>query len=540
MLLANEESSRIIALTRQLARAAGKDELEEALALCRKHQPAGYQDRMRARRARYEGRQRGLVSAALQRRFPSTYQRMPIAPLNWMRLVASQDCGVYAEPPERYLEVGEQRIDDETDPQAMAFHELVEAAELDAVMVEAERAAFAAGTVFLRTSWQRTSADDPGVPRVDIYWPDTVGVVCHPSSPSSFAMATLLIAQVSGPTGPGSDTRWYEVWSRASEDDDAGNVLRWGPWTRHLLSTDGDSALAAGDPRAVWPGAVLPWACIQTGQPSASVYVDTDHDLDDVVDGLNVSRSNETYTLELQGHTQLVYAGTHLETNEIVVGPDAIAKIGPNDTLQPIALSPNLAEMRAARKQSLNELAATRGNSPDAYATEVGNVLSGVSRRIANLPHDRKLASMRHMFRVVEEKQVLPMLIDLSNTFAPANVPEITATPKMNPKNPPDAEDPESKTRRIQTALSEGLITKARAGVELGFYASEDDAVKAGLSNMLPGAAVAQGQSPLQAMFGAAAAGATTPPTMQRETTATAPALPDAAAAILARGRTTT
>jgi hypothetical protein len=503
MLLPGAESDRIIALLPRLARAAGKDELEAALAACERHRPAGYRARMMQRRQRYLGKQRSLIESALRARFPQTFQRMPVAGLNYMRLVAAQDAGVYAEPPERYLiEDAGERADPE-EPEAAAFADLLEQAGVDVFMVESERAALSMLTLFIRGQWSRRDAEDPGHASLQMFWPSDVGVVCHPSDPTDFDRAMLLVAETASPAGPQGRARWFEIWSRTVVDDELGAPVSWGPWSRHVVSDQGDAMFAGTDGRAVWEADRWPWACLQIGQPSGSVFVDAEHDLDDVVDTLNVWRSNEQYTLEMQGHTQLVYAGHTTETTELVIGPDAIAKVGPEETLTPVDLNPKLQDMREARKLALRELAATRQNSPDAYATEPGPPLSGISRAIANQPHDQRLAELRHTFRRFEERQLLPMLQALHNAYAPANAPAITGSPRMTPRRPAQLEDPEAKVRRLQAEVDAGWITPAQAAVDAGRYPSVDAAVTAGVSNVLRGSgAVAQAAGQLGGLFG--------------------------------------
>lgn len=503
MLLPGTESNRIIELLPRLARAAGKDELDAALAAVERHRPAGYRARMLQRRQRYLGKQRSIIESALRARFPQTFARMPVAGLNYMRLVAAQDAGVYAEPPERYLveESGERAKAEQ--PEAVAFADLLEQAGVDVFMVEAERAALSMLTLFVRGQWSKRDAEDPGHASLQLFWPSDVGVVCHPSDPTDFDRAMLLVAETASPTGPQGRARWYEVWSRTVDDDELGAPVSWGPWTRHVVSDQGDAMFAGTDGRAVWEADRWPWACLQVGQPSGSVFVDAEHDLDDVVDALNVWRSNEQYTLEMQGHTQLVYAGHTSETTELVVGPDAIAKVGPDETLTPVDLNPKLQDMREARKLALRELAATRQNSPDAYATEPGPPMSGVSRAIANQPHEQRLAELRHTFRRFEERQLLPMLQALHNAFAPANAPAITGMPKMTPRRPAQLEDPEAKVRRLQAEVDAGWITPAQAAVDAGRYPSVDAAVTAGVSNVLRGSgAAAQAAGQLGGLFG--------------------------------------
>jgi hypothetical protein len=220
------------------------------------------------------------------------------------------------------------------------------------------------------------------------------------------------------------------------------------------------------------------------------VFVDEDRDVVAVVDGLNVSRSNESYTLDMQGHTPLVYSGNRIESAEIVVGPDKVSRIGREETLTSISLDPKLEEMRDSRTLQMRELAVTRRNSADAYSVEPSVVQSGVSRAIANAPHRQMLEEQRILWRRIEEESLLPLLAEVSDLFGDGVVGGDGVTYSVEFRAEADYEEPEARDRRLQGAVDSGWISPAAAAVRAGYYASVADAVGAGLSGQVRGASM--------------------------------------------------
>lgn len=476
MLWGNDETRRLTALIAAGARAWSASGLLEVLSAASSHKPLGFDRNSAALQVRYSGNQRAAVEAVLAQRYPSVARRMPVAPLNWALLVAASDAGVYRQPPDRWLSDGERLPSD--DERAALFASLLDDSHLDVVMAEAERRLVIAHNVIMHTSW------DAHVQalRVTPYWAHDVLALPHPSRPTDFSSAPV-VALRQAPPSAGSDAEWWWVWSRSPVEDDSGEVVSWGPWYHTRVSTAGEQQGPAIP--AEYPGTVLPICLLQSQPPEGSWLVDRDRDLVSLVDELNASRANEQYVMDLQGHTQGIYAGTMVEATQLVLGPDTLLRIGPGEQITTVDFNPKLDDMRESRKLSLRELASSRRNSPDAYAVEPGPPLSGVSRQIANAPHEARLDEMRRILVDFERRVLLPTLLDVVDTFAH---PDVFAglTANMAARKTEEYEEKEAAQRRAQEAVDAGWISPARGAVSAGWYATVDEAVAAGLSDALP------------------------------------------------------
>lgn len=476
MLFQDEETARLRRLLETEARALNRGELRWMLDLAKQWKPFGYDAHIAGLRRRYEGDQVGILEEALADRYPTTHDLMPRAPLNWVRWIASQDAGVYKLPPDRWL-VGRDGEPLEDDARHGRFLSLLERARLAVVLPEAERRAMAARSVFVHAVWDQYASR----PRVDLYWPDDVQVIPHPSAPTELDRALALLARTAGPGGVGEE--WYQVWRREVEEDEDGLPVAFGPWRVEQLSLSGNATHAAHDPLE-YEG-TLPWVIYRNGIPAGSPFLDEDRDLPAIVDALNVSRSNELYVTDLQGHDQMYVAGHQTEASELAVGPDVLLRIGAGEQAGVLSFAPKLQDMREGRKLQMRELASSRRNSPDAYVTEPTAAISGVSRAIANIPHEEALEEYVEYARAFEA-ELLPLLVEVHDTFSGEERIGFEGLGyHMEPQRRPLPEDPEARQRRSLEAMREGLITPARAAVEAGWYRSVDDAVKGGLSDEL-------------------------------------------------------
>lgn len=506
-MLSLSASTPIARLIERLAQRAGKAELAEAQQRVGLLRPVGYVDRIAGLRRRYEGRGGLYVDAALRRRYPLTHDKMPRSGLNWLRMIASQDAAIYADAADRWIEVGGERVSD--GDLADAFADAVARSGLDSTMAEAERVAACARTVLVRGLWVRAHADDVGAPAWRIYWPSDVGLAFDDGC-VDFSSLDRCVLLVASHATPDPSQRAWEVFSREHVVEDGDDAPRFGAWRRVVLLDDGRQIVAPHD----WPGERLPFAICHVGAPHASPWIDEDHDLPDVVDDLNVSRINEIYTLDMQGHSNVALSGPGSDDDEIVAGPDGVWRLAPATTATVIDHRPKLNEMHASRKLALRELAAAREQSPDAYAVEPGPPMSGVSRRIANIPADRRARRARAGWIHDEEQQILPILLDLLRTFGGVAIP-VDAVARMQPAEAADYEEPEAMQRRLQAEVDAGWISPARAAVEAGRYADMAEAVEAGVSDKIKGAGGATG---LAALFASPGDGAQEPEPA-RETT---------------------
>lgn len=489
MLFQSNETARIVDAIRRGAKQWTQAELGEVLSLARARKPsAQYDDESRGIAMRYAGQQREIIAAKLARRYPNAVSDFPIAPKNWLRYVANADAGVYSEPAERVLVDENGATSTDEDKQAR-LRALVKSCDLDVHLAELERRTIIGGTTACLVSWQQDrDSRGGGELGVTMFWPhDTVALSAVPGDQSTLYVAGLRIASLDVTI----DSEWWWVWSRVPIVDDAGELVGFGPWHHVRVSTAGDQA-GSGPAPTMYPGSVLPICFARLGARDGSIYSPIESDLISVVDELNVSGANEQYTLDLQGHTQGWYQGTSIEQQNIALGPDRLVKILPGESIGTIGFDPALADMREGRKLALRELAVSRGNAPDQYTIEPGAPLSGVSRQIANIPHDQRIASLRSVFRRFEEKLLLPAIVDVHDTFSGAE-PIGPASFAVRHAPAREYEDREAKQRRLEVDLSRDVISEARYAVEMGHYPSTDAAVAAGLSAELRRARAAQG-----------------------------------------------
>jgi hypothetical protein len=481
-MLWGSETEKLRQILEAGARAFTADELAAMREMGARHKPVAYDEWASGLRLRYEGKQANLVREALARRYPKTAKHMPVNPINWLRFFASQDAGVYDEQPERYLVTGDDRLDEE-DARHEELRWLTDAADLEGVCPELETRALAALTIFVAIDWDRVA----DIPKLRPYWPADVVCICHPSAPDDFDRCVVFGHKIAGPAGVSEgEDEWFRVFSRSWTDGPDG-LPTFGKWRVHVMSKNGNSYFGPEDAATEVEGR-LPVCILQVGMPDGSVFVDADRDLVDTVDGLNCERSNLQYISDLQGHTPVWYAGTYLESDAIEWGPDTLTKVGPQESLQTLALSPAFEELRESRKLATRELASSRGNSPDAYTVEPGAPLSGISRRVQNLAHERRLKRLSHIFKRFEEQQLLPLLMDAHDLYSARPVKfgaEVEA--RMTPPSVVTYEEPQAIMQRMGDAADRGWLTEAQAAARSlpEVYPTVDDAVKAGLSNEL-------------------------------------------------------
>jgi hypothetical protein len=458
--------------------------------------PLGYDEHQLRLRLRYEGRALELHREARRKRYPATFARMPDVSFNWTGLVAQVDSAVYDYEPDRYLEGADGERLPNDDPASQAFGKLVRDAQLALRMPELERRAMVARSVFALVTW--LGAFDEANPRagkpcIELYWPSDVYVIPHASRPTDLTSAVALIARRSGPTGLAplapteraslipiggtsvDDRTWYQVWTRPVEERPDGSIKRFGPWSVEHANLRGESYLAFGATDAEYPLPHLPWCVYRVGNAEGCPYVDEDRDFPALVDALNVNWSNIVYVSDMQGHDQPVISGHTTEAADVVVGPDTPIKIGPGETAQLLSPNPKLVDMLGINKTMMRTLAITRRQSPDAYATEPGPPLTGVSRKIANEPQDKARRERAHVAVDFERSQLLPLLLEVSEEWGDYGIPT-GLTPCMTPRDPPDFEDPEARQRRSIEAADKGWIDDARGATEAGWYKSRDEA----------------------------------------------------------------
>jgi len=461
--LTSAASDAVVAKIREDAGVWAPDQLTDLLTVGRRQRDADYDSVVKGLAVRYSGDQQSVVKAALLKAYPRTGERMPVDPVNWLRFFSRQDSGVYTVPPTRVLldgDHGEPLAQD--DPRVEAFEDALDQIGINVLMPELERrAASGARAMVVVVGFRMLAGDDEGRAVAHAYWPHDVVTIAHPSAPDD--VNALWFVALRQATATGEAALWW-VWSREFTEDDSGALVSFGPWSHRRVSEDGRRATAS----EAYEGR-LPIAFLRTEAPQGGFWPQPDRDVSLNVDTLNVARSNRQHVVNLQAHAQAVYSGTMRETSELVGGPDAVLHVGNGETLQYLTPSADHAAIEASASRDLSELGVSRGNSPDAYAVEPGAPQSGVSRLIANAPHDQRIAEMRPVFKDFEERQLLPIVLDVLARFSPeapadfggAYIEVTMGTAKV-------FEDDVAKTQRVLDLLAAKVIDEADARVMLG------------------------------------------------------------------------
>jgi hypothetical protein len=504
MLTVNSASDAIVTQIRDQAGAWTPDQLTALLDAGRRQRAADYDRVVKGIAIRYSGDQIGVVRDALKAAYPKTHQSLRPDPVNWLRFFARQDSGVYAEPAQRYLEDESGEPLDVDDVRAVEFAEAVRTMGLDVLMPEAERrCAAGARAVAVVCGWQRVGSDDEGHAVAHLYWGHDVVTIVHPSAPDSPDAVLFVALRQASPSGSTSPLWW--CWSRPVVEDELGAIVSFGPWSHRRVSEDGKVATAS----EVYEGR-LPVAFLRTETASSGLWPDPDRDVSVNVDALNVARSNRQHVIDMQAHATWVYSGTIRETSELVGGPGVVLQIGSGETLQAQTAGADHAAIEASATRDLQELGVSRGNSPDAYAVEPGAPQSGVSRMIANAPHDQRVAESRPIFKAFEEGQLLPIVLDVLQLFDPSSPSDFGGVkPQVTLATGKTYEADSEKQERVLALKDAGLIDDVDARVMLGLSADRASA-EAYLDQL------AEAKAPQVSLPGALAG---SPFTSRRETT---------------------
>jgi hypothetical protein len=460
MLNAQAASDALIDQIRDDAGVWSPEQLKDLLTIGRRQRAPDYDTVVRAIAVRYAGDQQGVVKDALRKRYPKTADNLPIDPVNWLRFFARQDSGVYEVPPKRELvegDEGEGEPLDENDPRAIAFRDALDDVGADVLMPEVERRANAgARCVFVLLGFRMSE------PVAHVYWPHDVVTICHHSAPDDErAMWFCAIRQAREQSEAAADVWW--VWSREFSEADDGTVT-FGAWSHRRVSEDGKIAT----PSEVYEG-LFPGAFLRTEAPQGGMWPEPDRDVIVNVDALNVARSNRQHVIDMQAHATTVYTGSLRDTNELVGGPGSVLQIGSSETIQYLVPGADHTAIEASATRDLQELGVSRGNSPDAYAVEPGAPQSGVSRIIANAPHEQRIAEMRPIFRRFEEYRLWPILVDILARFDADSPSDFGgAMPRVTMSTGKTYEDDKAKVDRVLALKGAGIIDDADARVMLG------------------------------------------------------------------------
>jgi hypothetical protein len=463
MLPDTSHQQRVIEDIKANAGVMSVDKLKEVLAEARRQRPMGFDEVSLAFAKRYSGDQVPILRDALKRAYKNSWQHMPVDPVGWLQFFARQDAGIYNEPAKRTL------VDASEDLQAY-YNEQTEIAGLDEVMLSIERRAKTGlKSAVVVVGW-RAIPGEGGELTLHVYWPHDVLTVSHPSMPDDpRGLVVCAIRQARLDSGVKSDLWW--VWSRDVEETATG--VEFGGWMQRRVSEDGTIAT----PTMTYDGEILPVGILRLDSGSGGLWPEPHRDVIANVDALNVARSNRQHLVNMQAHSVLVVNSKTKEEADIVVAPDVplIFQEEGASAQYLVAGADHEAVLESAARD-LEEIGVSRGNNPDAYAVTPGEAQSGVSRLIANAPHDQLVAESRPIFKRFEERTLGPIILDVMRAFSPVDVP-VGMRVSVEMSRGKIYEDDTVKTERVLSLLAAGIIDEPRALVMLGMADTREDAL---------------------------------------------------------------
>jgi hypothetical protein len=472
MLFQRTQQQQIIDRIREGKTVADKGELQDLLDACKQWRPPGYDEHQHKVRDYYTGHSKKHTLRALQKRFPSTWPKMTLVDFNFTKLYAEEASAVFDEPwTYRLRPHGD---DDVSEDEAESFADMLEAADLAAVLPEAERRTKVAKTVWLRVHPDVVTAAATGDPpqiKVDIYWPGDVFVLPHPSAPTS---TDALIALVARAGGEGGAQRW-EVWTRTFTEEE-GAVSSFGPWRAEVFSVEGGK-VARHVFWEEWPEAVglLPWVPYHDDVLDGLPVVDPPRNILDAVDAINTGMANEAMMADFSAAPLLLRKTDDPQPATIAIGPGTMTDVPRQDDIVSISQSADFAGVRAVTRATAGMLALTSRQRIEGLDVEAtASALSGIALRIKNEPQEKARRESVNRARAMVQR-LLRVLCLCSDAFAGTSLLD-AGWPDYEPSEPQDHEEKEARQRRVESMLALGLITKARALVLLGMARDEADA----------------------------------------------------------------
>lgn len=412
--------------------------LKALLADAAKWKPAGYNSDVAKRRDYYNGHQLPHTRNALQRRYPNTYEKMYPYTAPVFRHLVEQMASMYRAAPRReWLGVG-----------ADTWAGIYADASVDAKLWRAEQVSAAARLAFIRVYMD----DIDERIEIDTFWPDMVEVICDPDRPTKLDAASALIARIASSdgleTGPGTVQR-FEVWLRVSDG-----------WTRQVVTSSGDETAAEYYPR-------LPWVAIPFDGFTGDLFPSPPSDEIAVNEAIDSLYTHLLYTVQMQSHTQLWYAGPRPE-HKLVGGPGTIWDAGESGQFGSIGYTPQIDAVNRVADDIVTRLLTLRGVSP-VGATADPAYMAAVAVKVLNQPMHERRESRVHVWRDIEERRLWPIIGELIGA-------DMGDSLRWYPGELQMSLDDQVEFRLAQGRVQTGASTWPKEMVRLGIAADIDDA----------------------------------------------------------------
>lgn len=476
-----DETLRLTDLIKKMREGVDKKDIQSLLVVAKSQKPSGdYDDFINDMRRCYLRDQEDRAKAALQKSLPKSAKKIRPVPIDIITETAEIDAKLYRDTPDRWCSDGGVRARKST-PKGSAFSELVRRARMSSSMLELERLTCVAQTGFARIHWSQRS-DLYGEQRHIIrpFWSSQVNVISGQSSGSRLQGARVVMLQLSGAgTEDKSDhDPLYEVWTQDEMVTDDGMVSH--VWYHTRVTSNGHTV----SPMAVYEERDIPIVVAHVRDTGGALFATPDRSLMSTQDAMNVANSDFWYGRLFGAHKQLALTGARpREGEEQKTGPDAVLYSPDTNASWTVLDMQTDQTTQDAVERELVMHGRTRRQPVDAWWTKGGNPETGVARQVRNMSSDEKRAEHAALFEEVES-DILRIMARTADKFGDLGVKIDDEGTRYHVKFPPPRffEDPTSKLNRLVIEMGAGLVSPARAAVEMGRYETEEDAsAEAGL-----------------------------------------------------------
>lgn len=447
-------------------------------------------------RQNYLGIQADRTRKVLMARYEVAGERMPVSPLNITTETAELQAQVYRRPVRRYIKVDDvdvlrpkpgERASPADVARAEAHARALRGANLPIITLEMERISWLAGSVFGYTRWAMTPSEfgRPQHSDVGIFWPDDVRHIPDPRAPGAiWACRCVLLRLRSRKTGQ----QCYELWLR---DQPAERLTDDGPqaqerrgWWRGRFTEKGETIQAMSQ----HPGNFLPVFKLASKLDQSCMFPEPPRDIVQFQDEINVMRADHLWDAAFNAHRILTVTGAKSkEGQKRSISPGTFLE-EPNPTATFGSIPSDFTNIR---QESIEKdlMAWGRSNrlSINSWFTRTGNPDTGVAIKERDKHADQKREEHRALIEEadVEMHRLMAKNYDLWGHDDPTiDGEDVTYHSELG-----DAElieDPAQKQMRLEKDMNRGIISEARYAVEMGYFATIDEAVDEGGLSRLP------------------------------------------------------
>jgi hypothetical protein len=472
-----------IALVREAAPITSATELNRLLDEAALRRPVSWVRDLEETRLQYEGHVQELLKQAVRQRYQGTGARMPLMPFEWVSLVAFKGSTIYDTPTTRQLMRGGESVDEET-PAAQAFQQMIDESQIESLMPEFDRVRYVSKSAVLYVYSDSVAAmvsKKPPKTKAMIVWPTDLYPIVNPAAPTNLQACTRLLWRTGQASGS-SDTSYMD-WRRSTTMDTNGNIIAYGPWQADLVVITRkarawgrvDESVRVTPVWAPYPFTRLPFVVAHKREPTASPFATGAGAIKDVANSINTSIASELLTVDMTAAPVLVKKSSRPSPASTVLGPGIMVTLLPEESLESVTQTSDLAGIRTTNAAMLENLALTERQRPGSFTGNDG-AESGVALKIKSLPAEKARREDKMRMRSFEEEELLPTMIEIHDYFRQTRIAAAHDRVSVDFPDPPDFESRPERQTRLAEAVNEGWIDKARAAVEAGYYATLEEA----------------------------------------------------------------